>query len=72
MYIAPELFEKSFVANLLELGTSEARFLFEEATRQLRLRLLHLDVWGRVCLEGISLEEERARLQKYVSLQTPR
>jgi asparagine synthase (glutamine-hydrolysing) len=69
MHIAPGLLDNSFVANLLELGTNETRFLFEQASRQLRLRLLHLDVWGRVCLEGVPLEDERARLQKYVSLQ---
>jgi asparagine synthase (glutamine-hydrolysing) len=68
MRIAPELFDNSFVSNLFELGTSEIRVLFEQATQPLRLRLLHLDVWGRVCLEGAPLQDERMRLQKYVSL----
>jgi asparagine synthase (glutamine-hydrolysing) len=69
MRITPELFDNSFVANLFELDASETRYLIEQATQQLRLRLLHLDVWGRVCLEGVPPEDVRARLQKYVSLQ---
>jgi asparagine synthase (glutamine-hydrolysing) len=69
MRITPEFFANSFVANLFELGTSETRYLIEQATQQLRLRLLHLDVWGRVCLEGVPTEGVRVRLQEHVSLQ---
>ena len=70
MRITPELFANSFVANLFELDTSETRYLIEHATQQLRLKLLHLDVWGRVCLEGVPTEDVRGRLQKYVSLKS--
>ena len=37
------------------------------ATEDLRLRLLHLDVWGRICLEGVPTEDVKARLQKYLT-----
>jgi asparagine synthase (glutamine-hydrolysing) len=68
MHIAPELFEDSFVADLFELGSREVRFLVDHAGRDLTLRLLYLDVWGRVCLEGASTDDVTRRLQKYVTL----
>jgi asparagine synthase (glutamine-hydrolysing) len=68
MHIPPEFFDDSFVASLFEVGKHEMRFLIAESTQRLRLKLLHLDVWGRVCLEGVSVEDERARLLKHVSL----
>ena len=68
MRIAPELFDGSFVADLFELGPRETRTLFARATPALRLRLLHLDVWGRVCLAGVPAEDETERLRKHVAL----
>jgi asparagine synthase (glutamine-hydrolysing) len=68
MRITPELFDGSFVADLFELGSREVRMLVARAAPVLRLRLLHVDVWGRVCLGGVAAEEEKARLQKHVMI----
>jgi asparagine synthase (glutamine-hydrolysing) len=68
MRIAPEFFDASFVARLFELGARETHFMASQADRGLRLRMLHLDVWGRVCLEGQPTDDVTARLQKYVTL----
>ena len=68
MHVAPEFFERSFVAELFELGAREVQFMTAHADPSLRLRLLHLDVWGRVCLEGEPTEAVTNRLQKYVTL----
>ena len=68
MRIAPELFDGSFVADLFELGPRELRMLLARATPALQLRLLHLDVWGRVCLAGDAIEDETERLRKHVAL----
>lgn len=68
MRIDPEFFDQSYVARLFELGARETRFLAVHANQELRLKLLHLDVWGRVCLEGVSTEDVTNRLQKYVTL----
>ena len=67
MHIAPEFFDQSFVAELFQLGTQEIRHMVAHATHELRLRLLHLDVWGRICLEGAPTEDVRIRLQKHVT-----
>ena len=69
MRIAPEFFESSFVADLFELGKREIRFLVYHANQQLKLKLLHLDVWGRVCLEARPSEDVKGRLQKYIAFQ---
>ena len=34
----------------------------------LLMRLLHLDVWGRVCLEGSEYAPVRERLNQYVRI----
>jgi asparagine synthase (glutamine-hydrolysing) len=68
MRIAPELFDGSFVADLFEIGPREIRMLLARATPVLRMRLLHVDVWGRVCLAGVPAEEETERLRTHVTL----
>ena len=67
MRIAPEYFENSFVADLFQLGTREIRHMASHAPQELRVRLLHLDAWGRVCLEGGSADDVRSRLRQHVT-----
>jgi asparagine synthase (glutamine-hydrolysing) len=68
MRIRPEFFNDSFVADVFALSPRETDFLVRHANQDLRLKLLHLDVWARVCLRGAPPGEVRARLQKYVAL----
>ena len=68
MRIKPEFFNDSFVADVFALSPREIDFLARHANQDLRLKLLHLDVWARVCLHGAPPDEVRARLEKYVAL----
>jgi asparagine synthase (glutamine-hydrolysing) len=68
MCIAPELFDDSFVADLFELDGRGIRFLLDRANQNLRLRLLHLEVWGGVCLQGMGPGDVKARLQKHITI----
>jgi asparagine synthase (glutamine-hydrolysing) len=62
--IKPELFKDSFVSDVLTLRAAQSDFL---VNHDLRLRLLHLDVWARVCLQGAPPDEVRARLESCVT-----
>ena len=65
----PEAFlMSSFVADLLELSKREIAFLAEQAEQALLLRLLHLDVWARVCLNDEAPAETVRRLRKHVTI----
>lgn len=68
MRIKPEFFNDSFVADVLALSPREIHFLARHASQDLRLKLLHLDVWARVCLHGTPPDEVRARIEKNVAL----
>jgi asparagine synthase (glutamine-hydrolysing) len=68
MRITPEFFYDSFVADAFALSRREVDFLVRHANQDLRLKLLHLDVWARVCLNGAPPDEVKARLQKHVAL----
>lgn len=70
MKIRPELFAGSFVADLFGLTDREVRHLLERGSQQLRLRLLHLEMWARVCLEGPPIDRMSSRLRDHVSMQT--
>jgi len=52
MAIRPELYDDSFVVHLFGLSKREFKYFYAKATHQQRLRLLHLEVWGSVCLHS--------------------
>ncbi|MEO8257861.1 MAG: asparagine synthase (glutamine-hydrolyzing) [Acidobacteriota bacterium] len=68
MRIKPEFFNDSFVPEAFGLRPREIDFLVRHASQDLRLKLLHLDVWARVCLDGTPPDEVTARIKKYVAL----
>jgi asparagine synthase (glutamine-hydrolysing) len=63
MRIMPQVLEHSFVAELFGLTPANVNFLMQRAGHGLKLRLLHLDVWGHVCLRGISPDAVADRLK---------
>jgi asparagine synthase (glutamine-hydrolysing) len=67
MRIAPEYFDNSYVADLFQLGAQEVRHMASHASQELRVRLLHLDAWGRVCLQGGAAEDVKIRLRQHVT-----
>lgn len=49
MDISSSYFHKSFIKDLFELSTKEVNALCEDSSQALKVRLLHLDVWGKIC-----------------------
>jgi asparagine synthase (glutamine-hydrolysing) len=71
MDIANEFFEGSFVAELFDLDRRATRYLVEHAGRELKRRLLHLDVWAHVCLYNAPRNAILTKLRKHVSVRPP-
>lgn len=61
-------FDHSFTRDLFELSQSQMAAVVREADQDLAMRLLHLDVWGRICVEERPRDETRARLKTHVSI----
>jgi asparagine synthase (glutamine-hydrolysing) len=68
MRISRRFFDSGFVSELFELTPRATDYLVEQANRSLRVRLLHLEVWGRVCILGHRQEDVVASLRVHVSI----
>lgn len=68
MEVQPGYYRDSSVRELFGLSTLQMDDTLDAADQDLRMRLLHLDVWSRVCLQDESLDEVRAKLQTHVSI----
>jgi asparagine synthase (glutamine-hydrolysing) len=66
--VAPEYFETSFVRDLFGLTPRQMTDVAAEADQELLMRLLHLDVWGKVCFEQRSRNDVGARIASFVSV----
>ena len=66
--VPSRLFRGSFVADMFDLTERQLEYLFESGNRELRLKLLLTDVWGRVFIQGHDPEDERVRLQESLSI----
>lgn len=64
--ISPHLFNKSFVSELFGLSSSETRYLAEKASKDLRLKLMHLETWSRVCLNNEPKDTMVRKLRDHV------
>lgn len=68
MEVAPVYFDDGFVPNLFGLSQPQMRALLDRADQDLTMRLLHLDVWGRVCAERQPVDASVARLRDHVTI----
>jgi asparagine synthase (glutamine-hydrolysing) len=68
MALAPSFFQGGFVRDLYRLGEHALRHLIERSDRDLRLRLLMLEVWGRLFFRAIPQSEVTADLLRHVSI----
>jgi asparagine synthase (glutamine-hydrolysing) len=68
MEVPEAYFQNSFVRDLLELSSDETRDLVGQANQDLRMRLLHLDVWAQVCLHGQPIGQSSDKLGEYVRI----
>jgi asparagine synthase (glutamine-hydrolysing) len=66
--IKPDFFNNGVVADAFALSQRELGFLLQHANQELRQKLLHLEVWARVCLDGVPPADMSARLQSCASL----
>ena len=68
MEVPPAYFEDSLVRDLFELSSADMRGVVEQADQDLRMRLLHLDVWAHVCLHDRSLDESTGKIRRHVTI----
>jgi asparagine synthase (glutamine-hydrolysing) len=68
MRISPRFFENSHIGEIFGLSSSKTRFLIEKATHDLKLKLIHLEVWSHVCLNDFPKETINRRLTDHISV----
>ncbi len=66
LQIQPEYFQRSILSEWFQVSSQRLRFMAEQASPHLRLRMLVLDVWGRLYFDGDTLEQSRSRLKQHV------
>ncbi|MCB2097820.1 MAG: asparagine synthase (glutamine-hydrolyzing) [Parvularculaceae bacterium] len=68
MEASPAFYATSRLGDYLGLGASQLKSTVENADHDLRLRLLHCDVWTRVMIEGEDPEISVGRLRDHVHI----
>jgi len=68
MQCSPSFFKAGFVADLYRLGERGLTHLLDVSDRDFRVRLLMLEVWGRLFLRGASESELTAELLRRTSI----
>ena len=68
--IRKEYFANSFFTDYFKLSSGEFNHLFETADQSLKVRLMMLEVWGRIFIEGMALPEVRESLKQQVFFQS--
>jgi asparagine synthase (glutamine-hydrolysing) len=66
--IPESFFKRSFIRDLFGLSKRELGFLMSQAPHRLKLKLLHLEVWGQMFLNGSSPEEQVTNLRSRLSI----
>jgi len=68
MKIHPDLFKDSFISDFFNLTASESEYLGNSASDEFKLRLMLLDVWGRINVHDHDLEHISQDLRKYIQI----
>lgn len=68
MTVDADLFRDSFVAHLFSMTSAQTRYMCERASRDLQHRLLHLEVWGQLCVWEKGAPSVLAKLREYVRI----
>ena len=66
--ISPAYFKGSYVSEFLELTPRQLDDVLASSPKAMALRLLHLDLWGRICVRGEPQAESLSRLRDTVSI----
>src|SRR5262249_16988599 len=67
MRISPSYFAYSPIADLHGLSTQAMQLLVQKSPSALRLKLLHLDGWSRVCLYRFPADQVLSKLKQHVA-----
>ena len=57
MQISEAYFKQSFVSNMLGLTDRQMKSMLDKADQDMKMRLLHLNIWGLTCIENANIEE---------------
>jgi len=68
MRVNGSYFDDSFVASVFGLSAGDMHDTVAEADEELTIRLLLLDAWGRICVEGRTHDEVRQRIRAHTSV----
>jgi asparagine synthase (glutamine-hydrolysing) len=66
--VKPEYFKSSFIAGLFKMDKKEMNYMMEHADQKLKQKLLHLEVWGQVCILGESEGKTLIKLKEYTTI----
>jgi asparagine synthase (glutamine-hydrolysing) len=62
--ISASFFKNSYIDDFLELTENELDYLLKHAGQRLKVKLLLLDVWGQVCLNGKNWKEIAEKMRE--------
>ncbi len=68
MKIPAEVFKQSFITDLFGLSNHEIHYLIEHSNQELKLRLLHLEVWAQVNKYDMTRELIVRRLRDHITV----
>ncbi len=68
MDVDPTYFDNSYTREIFGLSKASMHAVLEESDQDLLMRLVHLNVWGRVCVEEGSTEAATAKLNDHVRI----
>ena len=72
MKIENEFFDNSFVSKHFKLGARETALLLDTADPKLKVKLMMLESWGRIFIEGVAPDAVKERLKKHASVSPAR
>ena len=68
MQISSGYFRRSYISELLELTDAQMFRVIEDSDQSFQLRLLHTDLWGRVCIRHEPDDANVSRLREFVRI----
>ena len=68
MHIAGDFFRYSLVRDFLQLTDNQMDYLLENSSQQMRIRLLHLEVWMHCCLYHEPRQAILKRLHEHIAI----
>jgi asparagine synthase (glutamine-hydrolysing) len=68
MRIDPQYFHNSWFGDLVGITNRQLATLLDTSKPKFHLRLLHLDMWGRMCIEGQQEDKNIALIRRFVRI----